>query len=84
MQIDSPDNQYDAYISIGVVEHRIDGPEPFLVEANRVLKPGGIAFISVPYVNPLRRFKSLLGCYKHQVTEKEIFYQYAFQKKRVL
>ena len=43
-----PDAWYAAYISVGVVEHRRDGPQPFLSEAWRVLQPGGIALISVP------------------------------------
>lgn len=76
------DNEYyDAYISLGVVEHREAGPEPFLREAYRILKPGGIALISVPYVNPLRNLKKVFGAYRNQNITGFSFYQYAFQKK---
>lgn len=79
-KIDVEDGFYDGYISLGVVEHRIEGPEPFLDEAHRVLKKGGIAVISVPYFNPLRKLKSALGCYHGKNTDPgEVeFYQYAF------
>jgi len=72
-----PDGWYAAYISVGVVEHRKDGPQPFLREAWRVLQPGGIALISVPYFNPLRRLKALLQLYRDQAEDLD-FYQYAF------
>jgi SAM-dependent methyltransferase len=42
-------------ISLGVVEHVPSGPVPSLRELYRVLKPGGIALVAVPYNNPLRR-----------------------------
>jgi ubiquinone/menaquinone biosynthesis C-methylase UbiE len=50
------DKSIDAYISLGVVEHFEDGPLQALREAERVLKPGGVAIIEVPYLNFLRRF----------------------------
>ena len=75
------DGYYDGYISLGVVEHREEGPEPFLTEAFRIIKPGGYAFISVPYVNPLRKAKAIFGCYQVRPNSNHIFYQYAFQKK---
>ncbi len=78
--LDVPDGYYACYISLGVVEHRRKGPEPFLLEAWRVLKPGGIALVSVPWFNPLRRLKSRLGWYQANGKELE-FYQYAFTEK---
>ena len=68
-----------AYISIGVVEHDEHGPSLFLEEAFRILKKDGIALISVPYINPLRRIKALLGSYYRGPTDLP-FYQYAFSK----
>jgi SAM-dependent methyltransferase len=50
-----PDSSFDAYISMGVVEHFEGGPLPALKEAHRVLKPGGLIFVSVPTVNILRK-----------------------------
>jgi SAM-dependent methyltransferase len=75
--IEAPDNTYQGYISLGVVEHRYDGPEPFLREALRVLAAGGIIIITVSYLNALRRFKALLGWYSGHVEGRE-FDQYAF------
>ena len=79
-RIKVPENTYDGYISVGVAEHRKEGPETFLTEAFRILKPGGYAYISVPYVNPLRRLKGQLGFYKLKNQSKTNFYQYAFKR----
>lgn len=75
--MDVPDGFYSAYISLGVVEHRKDGPEPFLSEAHRVLDMGGVALISVPYFHPLRQMKARLKLYGENPKGLE-FYQYAF------
>jgi SAM-dependent methyltransferase len=61
LAIDRPGDYYDSYLSIGVVEHRVEGPEPFLAEAYRVLKSGGRIIITVPFYGPLRRLKSFLA-----------------------
>jgi SAM-dependent methyltransferase len=76
-QLEVRDGYYSGYISLGVVEHRQEGPEPFLREAYRVLEPGGVALISVPYFHPLRRLKARLGLYRGRPDGLE-FYQYAF------
>ena len=75
--LDVPDGWYSGYISIGVVEHSRAGPGPFLREARRVLAPGGVALVAVPYFHPVRRLKALLACYRAQPNGLE-FYQYAF------
>jgi SAM-dependent methyltransferase len=77
LHIDSPDSHYDSYISIGVVEHRIEGPEPFLIEANRILKPGGKILISVPFFGPTRKLKSHLSLYDRHPSRLP-FFQYGF------
>jgi SAM-dependent methyltransferase len=46
---------FDAYLSLGVVEHDPDGPGAILREAHRVLRGGGTLVLSVPYVNAARR-----------------------------
>lgn len=42
-------------ISLGVIEHVPSGPIPALQELRRVLEPGGVALVAVPYNNPWRR-----------------------------
>lgn len=44
-------DSFDSYLSFGVLEHLIDGPEIALSEAQRVLKENGVAIISVPLNN---------------------------------
>lgn len=46
---------FDLYYSGGVVEHFESGAEPALLESYRVLRPGGVLLISVPYLSPLRK-----------------------------
>jgi ubiquinone/menaquinone biosynthesis C-methylase UbiE len=46
-----PDGSFDAYFSWGVIEHFESGPQDCLREAWRILKPGGLLFISVPMDN---------------------------------
>jgi len=83
LNLEFPDNEFDCYISFGVAEHLKEGPQLLLKEAKRVLKPEGIIFISVPYINPLRKIKKYLGFYKKQkyVPNSHQFYQYLFGKK---
>lgn len=78
LSMDVPDSTYEAIVSLGVVEHREEGPSPFFAESFRILKPGGIAIFTVPYFSPLRRVKALLGFYKKR--SRGVFYQYAFKK----
>ena len=80
LAIDCPDGFYDSYLSIGVVEHRFEGPEPFLIEACRVLKPGGRIIIAVPYFGPLRRLKSAFLMYERRRPALP-FFQYGFRKE---
>jgi SAM-dependent methyltransferase len=49
------DNYFDAYMSLGVVEHFQDGPFLALKEAKRVLKPNGLILVSVPVFNTIRK-----------------------------
>jgi SAM-dependent methyltransferase len=62
-RLDVPEGHYQGYISLGVVEHRQAGPQPFLAEAARVLSTGGVLLISVPYFHSLRKLKARLRLY---------------------
>lgn len=46
---------FDAVFSSYVAEHFEGGPAPLLREIHRVLKPGGLLLLIVPYNNPFRR-----------------------------
>lgn len=75
-----PDGCYSGYISLGVVEHREAGPEPYLREAARVLGDDGIAIITVPYFNNLRKWRSEHNAYSE--VERDVkFYQFGFTKE---
>jgi SAM-dependent methyltransferase len=50
-----PAETLGAYISLGVVEHFENGCDAALREAYRLLKPGGLIFLTVPLINPFRR-----------------------------
>lgn len=80
--LDADDDTYAGYISLGVVEHVRSGPAPILAEARRVLRPGGVALVSVPWFNPLRRLKARLGFYRGSPGDLE-FYQYAFHENEI-
>jgi SAM-dependent methyltransferase len=64
-QLPLADETLGGVISLGVVEHDEGGPIPALRELYRVLRPGGVALIAVPYnnlwrrmvINHLRRFR---------------------------
>jgi SAM-dependent methyltransferase len=49
------DASLDVYYSGGVMEHFEGGPSRGIEEAHRVLRPGGVFLVSVPFENPIRR-----------------------------
>ncbi len=49
-------DSFDAAFSSYVAEHFEEGPEELFREIHRVLKPGGLFFVVVPFNNTLRRF----------------------------
>jgi SAM-dependent methyltransferase len=85
-QIDFPDNFFDAYWSLGVIEHFYEGYLEILDEMNRVLKPGGYVFVTFPYMSPLRKLRAKLGRYPEFQKERldlSKFFQFALDVKRV-
>jgi SAM-dependent methyltransferase len=73
------DRSLDAVISLGVVEHRREGPGPFFEESHRILRPGGVLLISVPFFNRVRQRR-----FREELKSEELhdleFYQYAFRE----
>ena len=61
-------NSFDAVVSVGVIEHFMEGPAALLREARRVLRDGGLLLVSVPHFNLSRRVGRALfgpiGCVK--------------------
>ncbi len=54
------DGEFGAIVSLGAVEHTQEGPMQSLQEYFRVLRPGGIAVITVPCLGPVRGLRRLL------------------------
>jgi SAM-dependent methyltransferase len=75
-----PDGNFDAYISLGVVEHFWEGPELILAEARRVLKSGGLIIISVPYFGPHFRRRAERTFQRYTGELRDSFYQYYFSR----
>ncbi|MFQ5649765.1 MAG: class I SAM-dependent methyltransferase [bacterium] len=84
-RLDYPDNSFDAYISLGVIEHFEHGPEQALREAHRVLKPGGLVFITTPWLTVLRRsiahpIRNLYFLKRKLKRQPNYFWEYRFTK----
>lgn len=55
-----PEGHFDAVLSLGVIEHFPEGPAAPLRDICRVLRPGGIAIITVPCLNCVRQLKRMV------------------------
>jgi len=62
--LDLPDGNYAACISLDAVERHQQGLEPFLSEAYRALSGDGVVLVSVPCFNPPGRAKAHLGLHR--------------------
>lgn len=75
-----PDRSMSGYVSFGVAEHFREGPDDVLREAARVLRPGGVMTLAVPWISPLRHLQHVAG---KQDVEGGHFYQYFFEGKEI-
>ncbi len=84
------DNSLNCCISIGVVEHFIEGPYLPISEFYRVLKPGGIAIIATPsihFANAFHHLKLKIRNYLKKIfrlnLEDSPFFQYWIRPRRL-
>jgi SAM-dependent methyltransferase len=56
-----PDGAYGGILALGSVEHTATGPQGALAEFHRLLRPDGVAVITVPYGGNLRVVMRFLG-----------------------
>ncbi|MBN2030689.1 class I SAM-dependent methyltransferase [bacterium] len=52
--LEYPDDAFDIYISLSVIEHFHECPQKALLETKRILKNNGLAFITVSYLSLFR------------------------------
>jgi len=88
-QLDFPEDHFAGYWSFGVIEHFYNGYDGVLNEMQRVVKPGGYVFITVPTLSILRKLKIKLGCYKKLANAPDthndaMFYQFILPPGKVI
>lgn len=81
--IQENNSSFDAVFSWGVFEHFEEGLQRCIAEARRILKPGGLLFISVPFDN-LRQ--SMIGALRRRppVGRKARFYQWRLTRAELV
>jgi SAM-dependent methyltransferase len=84
-----PDNAFDAYLSLGVVEHFPEGPHRAIAEAKRVIKPGGYLLLSTPTTNGFRNLvnhpiRRLRDWYYRLRGQRLHFAEYRFTKRELV
>lgn len=83
-QLDYSSNSLAGYISLGVIEHFNDTQRrQILLEAARTLRPGGVALVTVPHYNLLRRLR--FGLARGAPVPDDLpFYQYFFSREELV
>lgn len=86
------DRSIAAYLSMGVIEHFDESARAVILrEAERVLRPGGIAIFTVPHFNLARRIRAALGGYPRESSDASPpsgdkgleFYQFYFRAPEI-
>ena len=77
---------FDAYWSLGVIEHFYEGYDKIIKEMKRVVKNSGYVFITFPVMSRLRQFKAKRGYYPkfNDKLNLDLFYQFALDEKKVI
>tara|TARA_B100001113_G_scaffold283842_1_gene239005 strand:+ start:502 stop:1308 length:807 start_codon:yes stop_codon:yes gene_type:complete len=79
------DNTFDAYLSLGVIEHWKEGPQKAIKEAYRVIKPGGYFFVSTPCNHLIRKLfnhplRDMVNLFFKILGKKLYFVEYRFER----
>ena len=86
-KLDFEDGFFDGYWSLGVIEHFYNGYDEIINEMYRVLKHGGVLFMTVPSMSCIRKFKAKVGRYPQYLENEEMvknFYQFVLNPKQVI
>lgn len=78
------DGFFDAVWSLGVIEHFQEGYRAIIDEMKRVIRPGGLAFVTVPSMSPMRRLKTRLRGYPDFDGEFDEFYQFVLSPETII
>jgi SAM-dependent methyltransferase len=85
-----PDDSLAGYLSFGVIEHFIEGPQQPLAEACRALRPGGVAVITTPapsfsqqYFRARAGLKKILKRMLGRPIQPRPFFQYWYGPKQL-
>jgi SAM-dependent methyltransferase len=73
------DESLGGYLSFGVLEHFEHGMRGALREAHRVLRPGGVLVLTIPYPNVVYR----LVRWKNRRLPKEGYYETAYKRREL-
>ncbi|MFA5008040.1 MAG: class I SAM-dependent methyltransferase [Candidatus Omnitrophota bacterium] len=67
------DKTFNAYLSLGVIEHFVEGPQKAISEAYRVLKNDGVFIVQVPIMNIFLAIKYPLELLKRNQFLRKLF-----------
>ena len=83
--LEFPAATFDGYWSFGVIEHFWDGYGDILAEAARILKCGGMLFLTAPWLSPYRRRKVRSGAFASLefASEPAAFFQFALPREEI-
>ena len=84
--LSAPNEHYDGYWSIGVIEHFPEGYDAIASEMKRVLRKNGYLFLSFPSFNKFRRARAKAGKYPSSSSSPSAtpdFFQFALNPEQV-